>query len=325
MLGSQRTNGECATELSYKEYEILIAKIVEGLAKLQGLSHSIITHNAQVIGVSGASHQIDVLWEFEIGPIKYKVIFQAKHWKDKVTLVAVNTFNGVLRDIADAKGVMITCTGYDKGNIDKVARGFGIELLVLDEHGNLRAGIKGPAMSAKVTLGDIRIGIDNFRFATKEQADAFREYADRVPRETIDFYTRSGKRSRIGDLTDLIYELARKNDLDRDGQGVTFQPEELIFVRTSPNMEVEIQAIHARISKKEEVLGETSMLITHILQSATGDQTYYVDDAFNVHKQEHIKLNLEYRDPIDPTKTRTTVFSTENRIIAKQQSSGKSD
>ncbi len=68
------------------------------------------------------------------------------------------------------------------------------------------------------------------------------------------------------------------------------------------------------MSKKQlELLGEASLLITHVLQKVTGDQTFFVDDSFNVHRKEHLELNLNYSDPADRNKTLTTVFTVEDR------------
>ncbi|MBX9950212.1 MAG: restriction endonuclease [Candidatus Obscuribacterales bacterium] len=303
--------------MSYKDYERLIAKIVENLGKLQGLTNSHVKHNAQVAGASGASHQIDVLWEFEIEQEKYKTIFQAKDWTEKVTLGAVNTFSGVLRDIADARGVMITRKGYDKGNIEKIAKTYNIQLLRLDEYGNIFKGGSGPRLAARALLQDVTVGISNFKFASEEQAKAFREYSNQVERSEVIFYSQSGKQSRLSEMTRLIEKLAEEKGIHNDGQDLTFIPEEPLFVRTSPEVEVEILAIRALITKKTELLGQASLFVTHILQSATGDQTYYVDDSFKVHRQEKMELILNYRDFKDPDKTRTTIFSVEDRATSK--------
>lgn len=299
--------------MNYKEYEKLTAKIVDRLAKLRGIEGSRVSHNVQVVGLTGASHQIDVLWQFEIGPISYRVLFQAKNWKDPVDLPAVHTFSGVLRDIADAKGVMVTRSGYDEGNIGKVAKGFGIELIVLDEYGNIE-GVQRPGLSAKAFVTPVNIGIANFKFASSQQAQAFRVHADSVPRDSIEFYTKTGKQFLIKDITDMIYKHAFENRLDNDGEKLIYTPDESFFVQVSPEIESEILTVYAIVSKKQpELLGEASLLITHVLQKVTGDQTFFVDDSFNVHRKERLELNLNYSDPADRSKTLTTVFGVEDR------------
>lgn len=303
--------------MSYKEYEQLITKIVEGIAQLQGLQNSQVKHDALVVGISGASHQIDVLWEFDVGPMKYKTLFQAKDWKNKVSLVAVNTFSGVLRDIPEAKGVMVTRTGYDTGNIERIAIGYGIKLLILEPaNGLMPEGV--PMLSAQVTLTNMNIGITNFKFVTEQEADAFRKYSDEVDRGKIIFATESGKQSTISQLTDHIRKLAADQGLDRNGQDLTFLPEETLLVHTPAGITARITAIRASISSKEEVLGRKSMFINHVLRCATGDDTYYVDDQFRVHKQERVSMDLVYRDPRDPAKTLTTTFSVEDRTKRKK-------
>lgn len=308
--------------MSYKDYEKLVAKIVQGLAKLQGLANSKVSHDVQVEGRFG-THQIDVLWEFQIGLVKFKTIFQAKDWTKPVTFEALKTFSGVLQDIPDAKGVMVTRIGYEEGNIQKIAKGNGIELLVLDEFGNIHPGQHRPSFGVKITLQD-GVGISNFKFRTEEQAIAFRKFSDTVDRSEVVFCSKDGDQLKTPQIQQMLLQMSQQQGVLQKGRPLIYKPDSPLFVKTSPTNQVEILEIHFLV-QPDKVLAEKKWFISHILHSATGDETYYVDDSFNVHKQDKMSFDVNYIDPNDSTKTRTTVFSVENRTSKKKLEHDKSD
>lgn len=299
--------------MTYKDYELLIANIIEKMAQVQGISQSTVAHDSKVMGLSGASYQIDVVWEFQIGPFKYKTLFEAKNWKNKVDLSVLKEMNGVLRDVAGAKGVVVTCSGYDKGNIDKVADAFGIRLLVLDETGDLINPGHLPIHSASVSVHPINIGIVGIKFKTAEQVAAFNSYQSSINKGTITFYDRNNVHVTMKSIIDQIYQKASRENLTSDGQHLIFRPAGPLFVRC-PEIEVELDEIHAKVRRGPvDLLGKANLKITHLLQTATGDETYYVDDTFRIHKSDNYSFDLQYRDPYDPAETRTTTISFEDR------------
>jgi hypothetical protein len=299
--------------LTYKDYELLIAKIIEKMGQVQGISNSKVLHDAMVEGLSGAKYQIDVLWEFQIGPLKYRTLFEAKNWKNRVDLSVLKEMNGVLRDIADAKGVVVTCSGYDKGNIDKVANSFGIRLLVLDETGDLINQNCLPIDSATVSVHPINIRIVGIKFKTAEQVAAFNSYQASTNKDTITFYDRNNVHVTMKFIIDQIYQKASSENLTKDGQHLTFRPAGPLFVQC-PEIEVELEEIHAKVRRGPvELLGKANLKITHLLRTATGDETYYIDDTFKIHKSDDYSFDLNYRDPTDSAKMLTTEFSFKDR------------
>lgn len=222
-------------------------------------------------------------------------------------MVALNTFSGVLRDFPDARGVLVTKTGYDKGNIDKIANGYGISLFVLDESGKLAPSL-AIERTAKVSQNQIQVRITNWAFPNKEDIVLFEEHLKVVGKENLKFHTLTGKTISFKEINRQIYDLASKKNLCKNEQKITYTPGEPLFVRISGNRELKMIGAKAIIFSSEEILGETSMRITHVLQSVLNDKTYYVDDSLKVHRRERIEMNLQYKDPNDPTKTLTTTF-----------------
>ena len=51
------------------EYEKLVQDIFQAIVDYErcGLKHIAVRHNETIKGISGATHQIDVLWDFELG------------------------------------------------------------------------------------------------------------------------------------------------------------------------------------------------------------------------------------------------------------------
>lgn len=97
---------------SWKLYERIVASLQVEAADME----SSVTPNAQLVGsISGARRQIDVLidsrWE---GDIERRVIFDAKRRSRKVDVKDVEEFEGLMRDVNAARGVLVCTKGYTK-------------------------------------------------------------------------------------------------------------------------------------------------------------------------------------------------------------------
>lgn len=93
-------------------------------------THGITTnvkHNVKLTGKSGQKHQIDVYWEYEIAGVQHKIAIECKNYNRKLSVGKVNAFRGLLADLTDVNGIMITQKGYQKG-AKKVADSCGINL-----------------------------------------------------------------------------------------------------------------------------------------------------------------------------------------------------
>lgn len=89
-----------------------------------------VEHNTKIIGRSGVAHQIDVLWRFKQAGVEHLVVIECKNYTSNLTLEKVRNFFGVIHDIGNAQGLIITKTGYQTGAVE-FANHYGIGLKVL--------------------------------------------------------------------------------------------------------------------------------------------------------------------------------------------------
>jgi hypothetical protein len=109
------------------EYEKLVRDIYKALHNSEGLNTVNVLHDIKIEGKSGCKHQIDVYWEFDAVGESYKVAIECKNYKDKVEVGRVRDFFGVLHDIGNIKGIIVTKAGYDSGAL-KFAEYYNISL-----------------------------------------------------------------------------------------------------------------------------------------------------------------------------------------------------
>ena len=110
-----------------KEYEKLTQEIYQELVNNDVLKPTKVLHNVKIKGKSGQEHQIDVYWEYEIAGSKHKVAIECKNYDKTVAIGKVRDFNGVLSDLNNVAGIMVTKVGYQKG-AKKYAKEYGIVL-----------------------------------------------------------------------------------------------------------------------------------------------------------------------------------------------------
>lgn len=108
------------------EYEKFTQEIYQELSNARGITTNV-EHNVRLTGKSGQKHQIDVYWEYKIAGIQHKVAIECKNYNRKLSVDKVNAFRGVLADLTDVKGIMITQKGYQAG-AKKIADSCGINL-----------------------------------------------------------------------------------------------------------------------------------------------------------------------------------------------------
>jgi hypothetical protein len=109
------------------EYEKLVQDVYIALHNSEGLNTVNVLHDIKIEGKSGCKHQIDVYWEFEAVGESYKVAIECKNYKDKVEVGRVRDFFGVLHDIGNIKGIIVTKVGYESGAL-KFAEYYNISL-----------------------------------------------------------------------------------------------------------------------------------------------------------------------------------------------------
>ncbi|MBI3818847.1 MAG: restriction endonuclease [Planctomycetes bacterium] len=113
-----------------KNYEILTRAIYQSILKSQGTEKIEVQHNQVIEGRSGVGHQIDVLWQFRIANIEHKVIVECKDYATTLTLGRVRDFFGVVHDIGNVSGIIVTKVGFQSGAVE-FAEHYGINLKLL--------------------------------------------------------------------------------------------------------------------------------------------------------------------------------------------------
>jgi len=97
-------------------YELVVQSIFQEILDQDGACTIRVEHDVELQGRT-TTHQIDVLWRFEIGGIRYLTLVQAKDWDSKIKKEHVLAFRGVLDDIpGQPRGVLITRTGFQSGS-----------------------------------------------------------------------------------------------------------------------------------------------------------------------------------------------------------------
>ena len=107
------------------EYELLTKEIFETLLKDTGVTINVL-HNVEIQG-KAFKNQIDVYWEYQIAGIIHKVAIECKNYNSNVSVAKVRDFYGVLSDIGNINGVIVSKVGFQKG-AKEFAKYYGINL-----------------------------------------------------------------------------------------------------------------------------------------------------------------------------------------------------
>lgn len=108
------------------------------------MANPIIRRNEPIIGRSGDSHNIDVVWTFNVGPIPYTTLISAKYWKTRVKMSHIREMCDIVSDVpGQPRAVIVTSHGYQSGALKyAISRGVCLwnvrdsgGVLTLPEHG----------------------------------------------------------------------------------------------------------------------------------------------------------------------------------------------
>lgn len=113
------------------EYEILVRDLHAALVKNDQVENIKVLHNVKLKGRSGATHQIDVYWEFKVAGVKYKTCIECKHYNHRVKKSDVATLIAIISDIGNATGLFATTLGYQSGAI-LLAKEHGVRLVTIN-------------------------------------------------------------------------------------------------------------------------------------------------------------------------------------------------
>lgn len=114
------------------EYERFTFEVFKQLSCYHHYNIKNVQHNVKLEGRSGCKHQIDVYWEYENNGVVHRVAIECKNYNNSVSKDKVCAFQGVLSDLDNVEGIMITKKSYQSG-ARKFAKQYGIKLKELRE------------------------------------------------------------------------------------------------------------------------------------------------------------------------------------------------
>lgn len=116
------------------EFERFTQRIYQKLVNNDVLRPTKVQHNVKITGKSGCEHQIDVYWEYAIAGNMHRVAIECKNYDSLVPVGKVRDFQGVLADLSNVNGIMVSRKGYQEG-VKKYAAEYGISLKKLRSPG----------------------------------------------------------------------------------------------------------------------------------------------------------------------------------------------
>ena len=116
------------------DFELFTQRIYQKLVNSDVLKPTTVQHNVKLKGKSGCEHQIDVYWEYEIADNMHRVAIECKNYDSLVPVGKVRDFLGVLSDLNNVNGIMVSKKGFQEG-AKKYAAEYGISLKELRHPG----------------------------------------------------------------------------------------------------------------------------------------------------------------------------------------------
>ncbi|WP_125782552.1 restriction endonuclease [Pseudoalteromonas rubra] len=101
-----------------KDYELLTQKIYKAILESEGVENIAVQHDVKIQGKSGVEHQIDVFWEYRYAGVSHKVLIECKYYSKPVSLIHARNMLGILNDIPNSQGLIVTTQGFQSGVVD---------------------------------------------------------------------------------------------------------------------------------------------------------------------------------------------------------------
>ena len=98
-----------------KDYELLTQKIYKAILESEGVENIAVQHDVKIKGKSGVEHQIDVFWEYRYAGVSHKVLIECKYYSKPVSLIHARNMLGLLNDIPNSQGLIVTTQGFQSG------------------------------------------------------------------------------------------------------------------------------------------------------------------------------------------------------------------
>lgn len=202
------------------DFERFTQRVYQKLVNNDVLKPTIVQHDIKIKGRSGCEHQIDVYWEYEIAGNLHRVAIECKNYNSLVPVGKVRDFQGVLSDLNNVNGIMVSKMGFQEG-AKKYAAEYGISLKELrrpdrnEVIGAVTTTIHAVLRQTLFLFDDNWTTEHNFNLEKLRQFYAsfqhkraeYWKVATHFPIETNDDFIRNSRGKKISSLTELEKQL----------------------------------------------------------------------------------------------------------------------
>ena len=108
-------------------YEKVAQQVYQAILANDEVETIEVLHNVQITGRSGVAHQIDVYWRYLKDGIEHQVLVECKYYQSSIDLIHARNLLGLLTDIPNSQGVLLTTVGFQRGVVN-LCKFYGISL-----------------------------------------------------------------------------------------------------------------------------------------------------------------------------------------------------
>lgn len=202
------------------EFERFTQRVYQKLVNNDVLKHTTVEHNKKLKGKSGCEHQIDVYWEYEIAGNMHRVAIECKNYDSLVPVGKVRDFQGVLSDLNNVNGIMVSKKGFQEG-AKKFAAEYGISLKELRQPGGndiigyIKTIFSFDTRKTLYLFDDDWVKEHGFDLDTLRRLYANRQFGiaenlkttTHFPIETKDSFIRDANRNKVSSIEELEQQL----------------------------------------------------------------------------------------------------------------------
>lgn len=202
------------------EFERFTQRVYQKLVNNDVLKHTTVEHNKKLKGKSGCEHQIDVYWEYEIAGNMHRVAIECKNYDSLVPVGKVRDFQGVLSDLNNVNGIMVSKKGFQEG-AKKFAAEYGISLKELRQPGGndiigyIKTIFSFDTRKTLYLFDDEWVKEHGFDLDTLRRLYANRQFGiaenlkitTHFPIETKDSFIRDANRNKVSSIEELEQQL----------------------------------------------------------------------------------------------------------------------
>lgn len=109
------------------EYEKVAQQVYQAILANDEVETIEVLHNVQITGLSGVAHQIDVYWRYLKDGTEHQVLVECKYYQSSIDLIHARNLLGLLTDIPNSQGVLLTTVGFQRGVVN-LCNHYGISL-----------------------------------------------------------------------------------------------------------------------------------------------------------------------------------------------------